>query len=492
MAEKTLLKIGELSRKANVTPRTVRFYVQEGLLPEPEHKQKNLALYGPDCVEKIRAVKRAQNERFLPLMVIRRILEQSDYDYSALDDVDVPAFTNGAAVSKEVKQVFGAQELDVPQEVLVSLKRKKLIRATQGHGGEPEYDPDDSRLMHLLAVFNRNGLKWDDLLNSLERIQGLVENIAELEFQALLSGAMNNPTGGFQELLLLEEKTLQSFIDKVRRRSLKNRITRYKSDLDYAFLASADEGYAVQTDEILPDIEELERHLKPRSQDIRLLNDLALGYSCLGNLERSLRYLRRIRKFAPDDLETQLRWIWYRRFTQRQQDQKKLKKQMEKLVSENPNFAVGRAFMAVWYAFDTLGADDPYEIFHLTRLCLNEMEEADRNLPDDLHEWTLIHYIKGRLFGQLLVVPGNQENGTSAFESILRRQDELDRYYSEQKSFFSKWLWPNVYFFLGGLYNQTGRFDEARELLYRGRNCHMMPPYRDRLESEINTARGGE
>ncbi|MBU2511423.1 MerR family transcriptional regulator [bacterium] len=488
MAIKTQLKIGELSKIAGVTPRTIRFYVQEGLLPQPERKQKNLALYGADCVEKIQAIRKAQNERFLPLVVIRQILEQNRFDYSALCDVDVPTFSTGSQQADVDISVPEIGEPDIPEEIVVSLKKKKLIQTSEKRTGDIIYSGDDRRLVTLLSALHNNGLSWDELLTSLDTIQGLVENIAELECRALLSGVMNNPTGDFQNLLQLEEKTLQSFINKVRRHTLKNIMVRYQNDLDYAFLASADEGYAVQADKILPILQTMESTLKPRSKDKRLLNDLALGYSCLGNLEDSLRYLQRIRRFSPDDLETQLRWIWYQRFTRRQQDQKRLREKMDKLVADNPDYAMGRAFMAIWYAFDTLETDDPYEILRLTNRCLQEIEAADRHLPEDLHEWTLIHYIKGRFFGRMQAVPGSLENGIAAFECIRDRQSELDKYYATQKPFFSQWLWPNIHLFLGIFYNQAGRFEEALKVLFHGREFKMLPPYQERLEKEIETA----
>ena len=79
-----LLRISELASKSGVTPRTIRFYVQERLLPQPIKSRKTLSLYSQDCIEKIKAIKKAQVERFLPLVVIRRILESNKFDYSAL------------------------------------------------------------------------------------------------------------------------------------------------------------------------------------------------------------------------------------------------------------------------------------------------------------------------------------------------------------------------------------------------------------------------
>ncbi len=68
MTDKTLLRISELASKSAVTPRTIGFYVQEGLLPQPVKSRKTLALYKEDCIGKVKAIKKAQTERFLPII----------------------------------------------------------------------------------------------------------------------------------------------------------------------------------------------------------------------------------------------------------------------------------------------------------------------------------------------------------------------------------------------------------------------------------------
>jgi DNA-binding transcriptional MerR regulator len=488
--KESLLKIGELAKRAKVTPRTVRFYIQEGLLPQPKRVHKNLALYDPKSVEMITAIKKAQNKRFLPLVMIRQILEQNDFDYSSLDMVEVPAVSNNDSPLNRNRSLPDLKEPQIPEKILKSLRRKKIIQKADN---DQKVSPSagDSQMLNLLSVFHENGLEWDDLLPALVSIRKKVEDIAEYEFQALIGGLIKNPRCDFQAMLRLEDSTLQNFINKTRYNSLKNIISRYQSNLDYSLFSSADEGFHLQAPEIKKELEDLKQQLQPGSQDKRLLNDLALGHSCHGNQELSLRYLRRIRKFAPDDPETNVRWIWYRRFTQRPQDQNRLKKQLEKLVASNPEFSTGRAFMAVWYAFDIQEAEAAYEILRLTNLCLREIEAADKCLTDDLHDWTLIQYIKGRLSEWLQMVPGYIESGIADFEKILFRKSELDLYYAEHKPFFSKWLWPNIYLFLGTLYNQVGRFEEAMELMKKGRGFRLQAPYSERLETEIRKAESG-
>jgi len=490
MVKKPLIRIGELSKKSGVTPRTIRFYVQEGLLPEPEKKQKNLSLYSADCIEKIKAVKKAQSERFLPLVVIRQVLEKNNYDYSVLELIDVPGFSNQPKRNDSNDDLPISGDILVPEEIVAALRKKKMIGTNSGKG-DSEFAADDRQLLHLLSVFHKNGMVWDKILSSLSQIQSHIERVTEMEFETLISGVIKNPTSSIHDILRLEERIMQNFFRRTRRRALTNVVTRFTSDLDYAFLSSADEGYALQANTIQRDLEKLKQQLTTRKLDRRLLNDLALGYSCLGNTTESLKYLRRIRKFAPDDLETQLRWIWYRRFEERDQDQNRLKKKMEQLVADHPDFPMGRAFMAVWYAFDMLETDDPYETVQLANLCLHEIEAADEFPPEDLHDWVLIQYIKGRLCEWLQIVPGSIESGIAAFEVILSRKGELDRYYNKQKTFFSKWLWPNVFLFLGSFYNQAGRFEDALALLQRGVKYDMLPPYADRLELQMTNAQSG-
>ena len=54
---------------------TVRHYLREGLLPEPVKTSRNMAYYPPEFVDRIRLIKQLQEERFMPLKVIRELLD---------------------------------------------------------------------------------------------------------------------------------------------------------------------------------------------------------------------------------------------------------------------------------------------------------------------------------------------------------------------------------------------------------------------------------
>ncbi len=70
----------ELEKASGVGRETIRYYIREGLLPEPARASRNSAFYSDDHVNRLRAIKRLQEERFLPLAVIRNLLEAEDGD----------------------------------------------------------------------------------------------------------------------------------------------------------------------------------------------------------------------------------------------------------------------------------------------------------------------------------------------------------------------------------------------------------------------------
>jgi len=68
------LRMRDLERATGVGRETIRFYIREGLLPEPERPGRNVAWYAPGFVERIALIKELQQKRFLPLHVIKSLL----------------------------------------------------------------------------------------------------------------------------------------------------------------------------------------------------------------------------------------------------------------------------------------------------------------------------------------------------------------------------------------------------------------------------------
>lgn len=69
----TSYKLDELAKAAGTSPRTVRYYVQRGLLPPPVFRGKDSA-YGREHLARLRAIRRLQAD-YLPLDAIASELE---------------------------------------------------------------------------------------------------------------------------------------------------------------------------------------------------------------------------------------------------------------------------------------------------------------------------------------------------------------------------------------------------------------------------------
>jgi DNA-binding transcriptional MerR regulator len=82
MTEELRYSIGKLAEAARVTPRTIRYYTAEGLLPPPQ-TQGRYALYTDNHLRWLRLIQRLKNA-FLPLATIRALM-------AALSDADVQA-----------------------------------------------------------------------------------------------------------------------------------------------------------------------------------------------------------------------------------------------------------------------------------------------------------------------------------------------------------------------------------------------------------------
>ena len=86
MKDNGLLRMGELAEAAGVSAGTIKHYLREGLLPEPVKTSRNMAWYPQEFVSRVQLIKQLQEERFLPLKVIKEVLlEERVIERRALD-----------------------------------------------------------------------------------------------------------------------------------------------------------------------------------------------------------------------------------------------------------------------------------------------------------------------------------------------------------------------------------------------------------------------
>ena len=152
-----LLKMSELAERSGVSAGTIKHYLREGLLPEPVRTSRNMAYYPPDFVERIRLIKRLQEERFLPLRLIKGVLD-------------------AAQERQRLSRAEVKRRYEVPDNVLARLEELEVL--TPSSRG---YDPDDVAIIEAIARFRaggydeRLGFTVYDTLRYREALQPLVE-----------------------------------------------------------------------------------------------------------------------------------------------------------------------------------------------------------------------------------------------------------------------------------------------------------------------------
>jgi DNA-binding transcriptional MerR regulator len=128
------LKRSELAGASGVSTGTIKHYLREGLLPEPVRTSRNMAYYPPDFVERIRLIKRLQEERFMPLKLIKGVLE----------DAERPRIPRA-----EVQQRF-----ELPANVLDRLEEIGVVSPDTGG-----YDADDVAVIEAIVRFRAGGFE---------------------------------------------------------------------------------------------------------------------------------------------------------------------------------------------------------------------------------------------------------------------------------------------------------------------------------------------
>lgn len=225
--EEGLLKMGELSERSGVSPGTIRYYLREGLLGEGEdvvRTSRNMAYYPPHYVERIALIKRLQEERFMPLRVIRGALREDPERVLALIELEdriIERALEGAQDSARVSRKAAAERYGVPRNVLDRLAEIGVLTPNQRG-----YDRDDVKIIEAIAAFRAGGyeealgftvydtlryrsalepLVRDEVRALLERLAGEVDVERAMEIVAAGVEPLRELIGAMHSKLLLAE-----------------------------------------------------------------------------------------------------------------------------------------------------------------------------------------------------------------------------------------------------------------------------------------------
>jgi len=152
-AENGLLKMSQLAEASGVSAGTIKHYLREGLLPEPVRTSRNMAYYPPEFVERIRLIKQLQEERFMPLRLIKRMLDDDPDRTRALVELEDRIIEQAmAGEEKRISKAELERRYDVPREVVDRLAELGVLSPTRRG-----YSPSDVKIVEAISRFRAGG-----------------------------------------------------------------------------------------------------------------------------------------------------------------------------------------------------------------------------------------------------------------------------------------------------------------------------------------------
>jgi len=226
-AQKPLLKMSELAERSGVSPGTIRYYLREGLLGQGAdiiRTSRNMAYYPAEYVQRIELIKRLQQQRFMPLRVIKGALEDDPERVRALVELEdriIERALAGAEEGKRVSMRAACERYQIPRNVLERLAEIGVLSPNRNG-----YDAEDVRIIEAIASFRAGGydealgftvydtLRYRDALQPLvrEEVRALLGRLAgevdvERALQIVAAGVepLRELLGAMHSKLLLAE-----------------------------------------------------------------------------------------------------------------------------------------------------------------------------------------------------------------------------------------------------------------------------------------------
>ncbi|MEQ8175682.1 MAG: MerR family transcriptional regulator [Syntrophomonadaceae bacterium] len=178
-----LMKVSELAKAAGVSKQTIHFYLREGLLSPPVQSSRNMAYYDARHLEEIRLIKELQEQRYLPLAVIKLVLEgrRSGRDLHLPDHIALmeDAFLEAKNEKDERPRTLVElmDETGLSGEVIAKMEAIGLL-STRLDSQSKYYDGYDAAIAMALGRLLDMGIEPDDL-----RLYGQILEINRAEIQ---------------------------------------------------------------------------------------------------------------------------------------------------------------------------------------------------------------------------------------------------------------------------------------------------------------------
>jgi DNA-binding transcriptional MerR regulator len=176
------MRMRDLEKASGVSRETIRFYIREGLLPEPDRTHRNSATYSDDHLARLLTIRRLRDERFLPLSVIRSLFEGDQTGWlepQMLPEIDHLLRARLDSEGDWVDAVRFVTENDGDPDHLADSITSGVITPTP----DGRISPRDQRILRLLMDASKVGFTRERgyMDAGMGRIAAVMHSLAEME-----------------------------------------------------------------------------------------------------------------------------------------------------------------------------------------------------------------------------------------------------------------------------------------------------------------------
>ncbi len=160
-----LIKIGEIVRKTGVQKETIRYYINNGLLPKPIKTSKNMAYYDYSYIKRIKQIKELQSKYFLPLKIIREIVAQANAELSASELVILKEAITNFMRLQELRRTYRPHTLSelsrrtgLSKNEILEMEECEMVASIKDKEGRRVYTDSDIKVVEAFAGIRSGGL----------------------------------------------------------------------------------------------------------------------------------------------------------------------------------------------------------------------------------------------------------------------------------------------------------------------------------------------
>ncbi len=226
------LKMKDLEARTGVSREAIHFYLREGLLPEPTRPKPNVAHYSEEHVVRIKVIKRLQEERFLPLVVIKTMLNDADFGSVSTAD-DLAAFElvflsllSGDAPAADRNLSDVAAQSGFSEAELTELGELGVIEIKNAQN-KPTLDYRDTAIIEQWARLRTLGYAEESGCDAgfLKRYADTMKQLADAEVDMFLEAFGNTSTDEAAELATRGIEVANDILTRLHTRALAQRLS---------------------------------------------------------------------------------------------------------------------------------------------------------------------------------------------------------------------------------------------------------------------------